>query len=443
MNDGHDVRIAVDQNPYLAAGVRQVNAIVTVDVDVGVGVGGARAGGRPPTVAQVLIIDGSASMAYPHTKLPEAKRALAAAISALRDNTAFAVVVGTHTAQPVYPSGGGMATASARTRQEALWAVDALTADGHTRIGRWLTFAAELLAAQPADIRHVVLLTDGRNNEDHQDELRDALRACAGAFVCDCRGIGRDWKGEELLTIADALNGSADAVTDLHALADDFQAITEKVMGKVLPDLAIRLWTPIGSQVRFVNEVHPRILNLTDRRTDVEPRVGEYPLGTWGAERRDYHICIDVEPGDVGDEMLAGRISVIRGDRIYAEERILAIWTADEERSTVVSDRVQHYTVQTELADEIQGFTVARREGDEALALARLRRAVELAEQSGDAATARSLEQLVDVDDERGTVRLVRRPGDVDADLAVEVVTVRRTRTVPRPGKAARHDAGR
>ncbi|GAA3246849.1 VWA domain-containing protein [Dactylosporangium siamense] len=437
MTDGHDVLIEVDQNPYLAAGVRQVNAIVTVDV------GGAPAGSRPPTVAQVLIIDGSASMAYPHTKLPEAKRALAAAIGALRDDTAFAVVVGTHTAEPVYPAGGGMAAATARTRQEALRAVDALTADGHTRIGRWLTFAAELLAAQPADIRHVVLLTDGRNTDEHQDELRDALRACAGAFVCDCRGIGRDWKGEELLMIADALNGSADAVTDLHALAGDFQAITEKVMGKVLPDLAIRLWTPTGSKVRFVNQVHPRILDLTDRRTDVEPRVGEYPLGTWGAERRDYHVCVDVEPGDVGDEMLAGRISVVRGDRVYAEERILAIWTADEERSTGVSERVQHYTAQTELADEIQGFTVARREGDEALALARLRRAVQLADESGDAATARSLERLVDVDDERGTVRLVRRPGDADADLAVEVVTVRRTQTVREPGAAARRDAGR
>jgi hypothetical protein len=437
MSDGHDVRIEVDQNPYLAAGVRQVNAIVTVDV------GDARTGGRPPTVAQVLIIDGSASMAYPHTKLPEAKRALAAAIGALREDTAFAVVVGTHTAQLVYPSGGGMAAATARTRQEALRAVDALTADGHTRIGLWLTFAAELLAAQPADIRHVVLLTDGRNNEEHQDELSDALRACAGAFVCDCRGIGRDWKGEELLMIADALNGSADAVTDLRDLADDFQAITEKVMDKVLADLAIRLWTPIGSKIRFVNEVHPRILDLTDRRTDVEPRVGEYPLGTWGAERRDYHVCIDVEPGDVGDEMLAGRISVVRGDRVYAEERILAIWTADEERCTVVSERVQHYTVQTELAEEIQAFTVARREGDEALALARLRRAVQLANESGDAATARSLEQLVDVDDERGTVGPVRRPGDIDTDLAVEVVTVRRTQTVRRPGEAARRDAGR
>jgi hypothetical protein len=57
--------------------------------------------GGAPTAAQVIVIDCSASMEFPHTKLPEAKRATVAAIDALRDGVAFALVAGADTARMV------------------------------------------------------------------------------------------------------------------------------------------------------------------------------------------------------------------------------------------------------------------------------------------------------------------------------------------------------
>ena len=46
----------------------------------------------------------------------------------------------------------------------------------------------------------------------------------------------------------------------------------------------------------------------------VNPQTADYPTATWGHESRDYHLCINVKPGEVGDEMLAGRVSLVEGD---------------------------------------------------------------------------------------------------------------------------------
>ena len=42
-------------------------------------------------------------------------------------------------------------------------------------------------------------------------------------------------------------------------------------------------------------------------------RIGDYPIGAWGAESRDYHVSVAVPPGALGEEMLAARVSVIGG----------------------------------------------------------------------------------------------------------------------------------
>jgi hypothetical protein len=426
MNDNCEVRAEVYQNQYLPEGDQVVNAIITVTVNGGHGIG------RLPTAAQVIVIDCSASMAFPHTKLPEAKRATAAAIDALRDGTAFAVIAGTDEARMVYPADQKMVPASAQTRAEAHAAVQALAANGGTRIGRWLMLAHDLLADQDVEIRHAILLTDGRNERETPEELRQVLDACAGVFVCDSRGVGRDWQATQLLMVAEALAGTADGLTDPAELTRDFQAMTEKVMGKIVTDLMLRLWTPAGSTIRFLKEVHPQILEHTKRRIEVGPRVGEYPIGAWGAESRDYHLCVEVEPGTVGEEMLAARVSVVQHGDVLATERVLAIWTDDEARATRISSRVAHYTGQVQLAEAIQAGMAARNAGDLETATAKLGRAMQLANESGHVNTAKLLARVVDVvDEERGTVRLRKRSDNADVDVDAEVAAVRSVRTVP------------
>ncbi|HEY7275913.1 MAG TPA: hypothetical protein VH594_08110, partial [Trebonia sp.] len=97
--------VDIDQNPYLPAGGRDVSAIVTVTAD-DTGDAPEAAASLPGGSAEIVIVDCSGSMDYPPTKMTEARAATAAAVDVIRDGTSFAIVAGTSTAWPVYPTNG-------------------------------------------------------------------------------------------------------------------------------------------------------------------------------------------------------------------------------------------------------------------------------------------------------------------------------------------------
>ncbi len=406
----------VYQNQYLPAGGTVVDAVVTVTAS-GPGDGGASA--APKSAAQVIMVDCSGSMASPATKMSEAKRATAAAIDALRDGVAFAVIAGRADADMVYPPRAELVPATPQARADAKVAVNRLTPSGGTAIGRWLNLANVLFAGHGAAFKHAILLTDGRNQHETPQQLAEVLRSCEGRFICDSRGVGADWSGTELRTIASALLGTADGLPDPSALVDDFRGMTEAAMGKSVAEVALRLWTPAAATVRFVKQAFPHVDDLTGRRTEVSARIGEYPLGAWGDESRDYHIQVEVPAGAVGEEVLAGRVSLVSGDEVLSQSLILAVWTDDTALSTKINPRVAHYTGQAELAEVIQEGLAARDAGDVETATSKLGRAVQLAEQTGHADTAKLLARVVDVvDASTGTVRLKQKVSGVDAELA-------------------------
>lgn len=412
----------VFQNQYLPTGGNTVDAVVTVTAT-----GGGAAGGAAPTSAVVIMIDVSGSMASPHSKITEAKRACAAAIDGLRDGVPFAVIAGQAEAAMVYPTQPALVAANPQTRAQAKAVVQQLRPFGGTAMGKWLWLANSLFANHPAQVKHAILLTDGRNQHETPQQLASVLQACQGRFVCDSRGVGADWSGTELRQIASALLGTADGLPDPAGLADDFRKMTETAMGKAVAEVALRLWTPAGATIRFVKQAFPHVEDLTGRRRDVSPRIGEYPLGAWGAESRDYHVSIEVPPGAVGEEMLAARVSLASGDQVFAQSLVLANWTDDTALSTKINPRVAHYTGQAELAEAIQEGLAARDAGDVETATAKLGRAVQIAEESGHTDTAKLLAKVVDVvDAPTGTVRLKQKVEGVDAELA----NVRSVKTV-------------
>ena len=414
----------VYQNAYLPAGATVVDAVVTVTASGGAAV---RAATAPPSAAQVIMVDCSGSMANPVTKIAEAKKATMAAIDTLRDGVAFAVISGRNDADMVYPVQPTLVPAHARTREEAKQAVSRLAAAGGTAIGRWLAMANRLFATSQAEVKHAIVLTDGRNQHETAEQLAATLKQCEGRFICDARGVGADWVGTELLTVASALLGTADGLPDPAGLVDEFTAMTEAAMGKGLAEVALRLWTPAGSKVRFVKQAFPHVEDLTGRRVEVSARVGDYPTGAWGAESRDYHVQVQVPPGGLGEEMLAARVSLVNGNDVLAQGRVLATWTDDHALSTRINQRVAHYTGQAELASVIQEGLAARDAGDVDTATAKLGRAVQLAEETGHEDTAKLLGKVVDVIDAgSGTVRLKKQVADVDAEMA----SVRSVRTV-------------
>jgi hypothetical protein len=424
--------VDIDHNPYLPVNGNEVSAIVTVTAD------GSGDTPPPPSAgggggsAEIIIIDCSGSMDFPPAKMAEARAATAAAVDVVRDGTWFAIVAGTSTSWPVYPPDGSMAIASDRTRAEARNALRGLRANGGTAIGQWLRLARQIFQSSPATLRHAILLTDGKNQHETAEELAAAISACEGVFRCDCRGVGTDWQVAELRKISTALLGTVDIVVDPAGLAADFEEMMRGAMSKHLPDVLLRVWTPQQAEAKFVKQVAPAIDDLTDRRVPSVPQAADYPTGAWApGESRDYHVGIEVKPAFIGQQMLAARVSLVasspEGEQVLGKGLIQVTWTDDEALSTRLNPRVASYTGQAELAAAIQDGLEARQQGDEETATARLGRAVALAHEAGNDATARLLSKVVDVLDEAtGTVRLKKKVDAAD-EMALDT---RSTKTV-------------
>ncbi|MFI6087241.1 VWA domain-containing protein [Streptomyces sp. NPDC051218] len=430
--------VDVYQNEYLPEGGREVNAIATVTSTGGGTVGSAvsaphlYSAGQTPDAAVAIMVDCSGSMDYPPTKMRGARDATAAAIDAVRDGVHFAVIGGTHVAKEIYPGNGRLAVAGPETREQAKQALRKLSAGGGTAIGTWLRLADRLLSSADVSIRHGIVLTDGRNEHESPEDLQASLDACAGRFTCDARGVGTDWEVKEVTGIASALLGTADIVADPSGLSADFTQMMEAAMGKEVADVSLRLWTPLGAEIKFVKQVAPTVEELTDRRTEAGPRAGDYPTGSWGDESRDYHICVEVPNAELGQEMLAARVSLIvpqpdGSAQTLSQGLVRAVWTDDMSASTSINPQVAHYTGQAELAQVIQQGLDARKSGDMDGATAKLGRAVQLASASGNEDTAKLLSKVVDVVDAvAGTVRLKARVTEAD-EMTLET---RSTKTV-------------
>jgi hypothetical protein len=421
--------VDVYQNEFLPEGGQDVNAVVSVtspDTPLGTS--------ATASAAEIIIVDCSGSMGAPETKIAEARAATSAALDAIRDGVAFAVIAGTEVALPVFPDDGSLAIADGQTRVQAKQAVAWLRPAGGTAIGQWLRLAHQTFASHPAVLRHAILLTDGKNQHETQAELGSAISLCEGEFSCDCRGVGTDWEVAELRRISTALLGTVDIVPDPAGLAADFAAMMEQAMGKRVADVSLRVWTPQHGSVRFVKQVAPSVDDLTGWGTRPGPQLADYPTGAWGVgESRDYHVCVRVTPAAVGQEMLAARVSVVTGPAsgpdVLGQGLVRAVWTDDEALSTRLSTHVAHYTGQAELAQVIQEGLEARKRGDEDTATARLGRAVAIAEHSGNHDTARLLARVVDVvDAATGTVRLKKKVEDAD-EMALDTRSTRTVRT--------------
>ncbi|MEU0538895.1 VWA domain-containing protein [Nocardia sp. NPDC005978] len=406
--------VFIDQNEYLAEGVRTVDAIISVETSDDLMVA-APAQER----VEILIIDCSGSMAGAD-KFPGARRATLAALDVLPDGCRFAIVEGTDKAEVVYPRDGATAVADRATRQAARLALDKLHPHGGTAMGTWLGLSRMIAQRHPTAMVHAILLTDGRNEHETSERLAGEIRASEGLFTCDCRGVGTDWEPAELEAIAAALHGTVDIVKTPDLLAADFAAMMHSSLAKAIPELTLRVWTPVGARVKLLKQVDPTLEDFTGRRTEPSAQIGEYPLGPWGAEERGYHIQLELEPAPAGREKLAARVSVVADGEVIGQGLVKAVWTTDTDLSARISRRLAHYTGQAELAQAVQEGLAARKRGDLAVATAKLQRAVELARESGNENTAKLLKAVVEVEESTGTVRL-RSSVDAADEMALNV----------------------
>jgi uncharacterized protein YegL len=414
----------VFQNQYLPQGAKEVHAIMTVKVEGSEGVVTT-----PSSSGKLfgIICDTSGSMGG--AKIRAVKEAIIKVVNLLPTETFFFIVAGANNAHLVLP----VVNATPENKAQAIAAINKIEASGGTVISQWLSTALEQFKKMPQAVRQALLLTDGQNDESDEKRLEKVLQACEGTFQCDCRGVGTDWRVKQLQKISSQLLGTTDIIPNASMIEADFRAILEKAMTKTVSDVVMRLWTPQGANILFCKQVSPEIVDLTHRAKPVKPQVVDYPTGAWAKnESRDFHFCIEVKPGNVGDEMLAGRASLIYTvdgvETKVAESRILATWTDDDAKSTKIDRRVAHYTGQAELAQTIQEGLEARAKGDVEVATAKLGRAVKIAHDSGNEATAKLLRTVVEIEDApTGTVRLKKGVAKED-EMALETRSTKTTR---------------
>jgi hypothetical protein len=415
----------VYQNEHLPAGGTDVNAIVTITC-VGAGIAGQTGAGD---AGEIIIIDTSGSMG--DIDMEQAKVAAQAALAEIVDGTYFAVISGNGAAFLAYPhvrTGPGMVRMSATTRAEASRAIAALTSGGGTAIGTWLDLAGQLFASVPQVIqRHAILLTDGENNESSA-VLDAAIRRATGFYQVDARGVGTSWKVEEIRRIATNLLGTVDIIPEPHQMSEQFRQIMHTAMSRGVADAELRVWTPQGAQILFVRQVSPTVEDLTSRRRPVNDLTGAYPTGAWADESRDYHVGVRLAAKALGQEQLAARVQLVIADQVHAQGLVKAKWSGDSALTAPIDEQVAHYTGQTELAAAIQQGLAAKAMGDDATATAKLGRAVQLAEQTGNEEATAKLRKVVDVEDaDAGTVRLKKAVDKAD-EMALDTASTKTTR---------------
>jgi len=313
-----------------------------------------------------------------------------------------------------------------------------MDSSGGTTISKWLHEALTEFPKGSNYTRQAILLTDG-DNQESENELLKAVEECHGKFQCEARGVGTDWKPQQLRKIADGLLGTADIIAQPAEIAADFQNILENAVGKQVAEAVIRLWTPAGSGTLFVKQVSPSIIDLTKLGVP-QPQnalVKDYPTGAWGNETRDFHIAIRVKPGSIGQKMLAGRASLVTRENgtetVVTEAKILAIWSSDEAQSAIINPQVAHYTGQGELAQAIQEGLAARQAGNEEEATVKLGKAAKLAAETGNEATTKLLRKVVDiVDAQEGTVKLRHNVSTEDV-MTLDTRSTKTTKMRPNP----------
>ena len=416
----------VFQNEFLPDGETDVHAVVTITCS-GAGEAGRGEGGE---AAEIVIVDTSGSMQG--DKIVAAQQAAAAAIDQILDGTWFAVIAGTDGANRAFPypnAVSAMVRMEPGARAAAREAVSRLVAGGGTAIGSWLRLAKRIFDSVPSVTqRHAILLTDGKNQSETDEVLRAAVREAQGTFQCDCRGVGKDWEVSELRGVSTALLGTVDLIPDPALMAGAFAELMQQAMGRGVAEAQLRVWAPQGSQVLFVRQVAPQVEDLTGRRIDVNALTGGYPTGAWGDESRDYHVAVRLPAKPIGSEQLAARVQLAVADAVQAQALVKALWSDDDALTTRINPAVAHYTGQTELAEAIQEGLAAKASGDEATAMVRLGRAVQLAEATGNEEATSRLRKVVEVEDAgTGRVRL-RRDVDKLDEMALDTSSTKTTR---------------
>ncbi len=405
-------------NQYLPQNGTRADAVFTL---------AAEGGGTPVRAQRVvgLIADKSGSMSG--EKMDALKHALRVAIDQMDAETeAFVLAFDLKPRLAL-----GITRMDEAGRRAAHAAIQRLEASGGTIMSSALSVTRGVFQDRPGALCQAIMLTDGQNDLSDTAPLAQSLRDCAGVFQADCRGVGTDWSPAQLREIAGHLLGTVQLVASPAQLAQDFRDTLAAAMAKSVADVRLRLWMPKNARLVAIKQAFPTEIDLTAKLHPVDARAVDVPLGAWGEGTQDYFATFDVAPLGLGEQMLVCRPSVVWREPGGTEAsspggNVTVTWSQDAGLTTRIDAQVAHYTGQAEKARAIQEGLEAMERHDDATATLHLGRALQLAEQSGDAETTRRLREVVQAD-AGGTLRL-RRGAEKVAVMDLDVASTRTVR---------------
>ncbi len=409
------------QNPYLRPSQRGMQAVLSLQVgDTGDDV---RA-----LLALALVIDRSASM--DGQKMNAAREAARRVINAADESVLVTVVAFNEKAQLLVPP----ALCTTAAKRTMLAAIDSLHATGGTCMSTGLTMAIDKLSDTPNRARHILFLTDGKNEGEKHASLERAVARCRDRqFQITAWGVGTSWDARELRYIADETLGTADIIPAADQVGTVFAAAFSQLQRIAASEVRLCLWLPVGASLRAVRQVHPDLLPLRVYPDAASPRLFHVPVGSLiRGERREYLLDLDLPAYEPGQQYLVVRPSVLYStpSSTAVEEKterkawIFASPTTDLEQASRVDPYVAHYVNQEALAVAVRDGQDALAQGDRARATRLLGEALTLSQQAGNAPVTRLLEEMVRVDP-NGTVRLNETAGA----LQRKTLALRATRT--------------
>jgi hypothetical protein len=390
-------------NPHLSAGADRIDAVLTVTASPGEGPAmNAGRGGR----AVAFVIDRSGSMQN-DGRIEAAKHAARICINLLDEAAWFCVIAFNHESRVVVP----LSPATYENKEKAHREIRRLSGSGGTVFSAALLATREELLKLDEGLRYALFLTDGENDPKDKNDLGGAVQRCKGLFQCDGRGVGADWTKAGLTFIANTLLGNADIIPSPEMTEAAFREAITAALAKGVADVRLRLWSPRTVTMATIKQVSPEIIDLGPLKVRKDDKTVEVPTGAWAEESRDYHLTLTFAPGEIGDEMLACRPSVVYDidgkEIVISAPPVVATWTSDATLATRISPQVAHYTGQQEIADSIREGLAARERGDIDQATKLLGNAAKIAASSGNEEVTRRLKHVVDiVDAPAGTVRL-------------------------------------
>lgn len=298
-------------NQYLEPGATELHAVVSL-----------HAPDEAPqdatgTAPRALVFVLGLSTTLPDAQFRAAKASVAAAIDGLDEGggLSFAVVAGSEYATMLYPDTLRLVPANPTTKAEARAAVQDLEPAGAAAFGRWVRLADRLFTGHADAVRAAILLLDRPNDAEPPDETAAALAACAGRFTGHVRGIGTDWVVAQGRGIAKALSGTIDLDADPaganSALPGDLASLIARTRQSSARDLALRLTTPPGCEVRFLKQVVPTVEDVSDLAYPVGPGVADYPVTIPDGGSHEYHISFRVPPGRSGERTDAAVLNLV------------------------------------------------------------------------------------------------------------------------------------